>query len=252
MKNSILLFLMIFSFSAIFSQNDRKMLYGKIIADSLSTENIHIVNKTSKKGTTSNAFGEFQMPVKTNDMLLFSAIQFEEKMMIISAKEIKTHKLIILLKASINELDEVALKKHSLTGILKNDIENASLKNHVDEFTLDLPNAGKAPVTEVDFINREINFYAKGGSITKLYGWISGEKKKLKKLKTLETEKMMLDNIRKLITDTYFTETLKIKKEDIPAFIEYCKPKGIIKLYKENNKMKVIDILLNQSKNFKK
>ena len=158
MKNSVLLILMLLSLTTIFSQNNRKVLYGKIIADSLSTQSVHVINKTSNKGTTSNAYGEFQMPVKLNDTLLFSAIQFKDKMILISAKEIKAQKLIITLRARINELDEVELKKHNLTGILKNDVENASLKNHVDEFTLDLPNAGKAPVTEVDFINRKINF----------------------------------------------------------------------------------------------
>ncbi len=252
MKNRILLFLTLLSFSITFSQNDRKMLYGKIITDSLSTENVHIINKNSNKGTTSNAYGEFQIPVNANDTLLFSAVQLESKIFIISAIEIKAQKIMIKLRTRINELDEVELKKHDLTGILQNDINNASLKNHVDAFTLDLPNAGKAPVTEVDFINRNINFYSKGGSITKLYGWISGEKKMLKNLRTLETEKMALNNIRKLITDTYFTETLSIKKEDISMFVEYCKPKGIIKMYKENKKMEVIDILIEESKKFKR
>ena len=252
MKNRILLFLTLLSFSITFSQNDRKMLYGKILADSLSTENVHIINKNSNKGTTSNAYGEFQIPVMVSDTLLFSAIQFEYKEVIISIKDIKEQKLLISLKPRINELDEVELKQHDLSGYLQSDIENASLKNHVDAFTLDLPNAGKAPVTEVDFINRNINFYSKGGSITKLYGWISGEKKMLKKLRTLETEKMALNNIRKLITDSYFIETLNIKKEDISMFVEYCKPKGIIKMYKENKKMEVIDILIEESKKFKR
>jgi hypothetical protein len=63
---------------------------------------------------------------------------------------------------------------------------------------------------------------------------------------------MALNNIRKLITDAYFIETLSIKKEDISMFVEYCKPKGILKLYKENKKMEVIDILIEESKNFKR
>lgn len=252
MKNKILFILAFLYVLTAFSQNDRLLIYGKISVDSLSQENIHIVNKNAKKGTVTNIHGEFQIPVKVSDTLLFSAIQFEYKELIISVKEIKEQKLLVSLKARINELDEVELKQHDLSGYLKSDIENASLKNHVDEFTLDLPNAGKAPITEVDFINRNINFYSKGGTITKLYGWISGEKKKLKNLRTLETEKMALNNIRKLITDAYFIETLSIKKEDISMFVEYCKPKGILKLYKENKKMEVIDILIEESKNFKR
>jgi len=252
MKNNFLLILTFLSCTTIFSQNDETIIYGKIVTDSLSPESIHVVNKSLRKATISNSQGEFEIPIRVNDTLLFSAIQFQYKEHIISTEEIKKQKLIIRLKVQINELDEVELKQHDLTGYLKNDIKNASLENHVDAYTLNIPVTGKKPVTEVDFVNRDINFYSKGGNITKLYGWISGEKKKLKKFKKLATEKMVLDNIRKLITDDYFEQTLLIKKEDIPAFIEHCKTKGIIQLYKENKKMKVIDVLINESKIYRK
>ncbi len=252
MKTNFLLLLTSMYAISTFSQNDRILIYGKITVDSLSQENIHIVNKNMKKGTVTNIYGEFQIPVKINDTLLFSALQFEYKEFIISAKEVKEQKLLISLKTRVNELDEIALKQHDLSGYLQRDIENASLKNYVDEFTLDLPNSGKAPVTEVDFINRKINYYSKGGTITKLYGLISGKKKKLKKLKKFQTEKMVLDHIRELITDQYFIEILEIKKEDIPAFIASCKAKGIVQVFNENNHIKVIDILIEESKNYKK
>ena len=252
MKSKFLLLLTSMYAISTFSQNDRILIYGKITVDSLSQENIHIINKNIKKGTVTNVYGEFQIPVKINDTLLFSALQFEYKEFIISAKEVKEQKLLISLKTRVNELDEVTLKRHDLSGYLQIDIESASLDNHVDEFTLDLPNSGKAPVTEVDYTNKKINYYSKGGTITKLYGLISGKKKKLKNFKKLQTEKMVLDDIRDLISDTYFIEILEIKKEDIPAFIASCKTKGIVQVYNENNHMKVIDILIEESKNYKR
>jgi hypothetical protein len=253
MNNKSLLFILIILFCLkIYGQTERAVIFGKIKGDSISLENIHIINKSSQKGTITNNYGEFKIPVKENDTLIFSSIQFEFKQHIVSLKELKSASIVIHLIAKINNLDEIVVKNHDLSGFLKNDLENTNLKNQVDAFSLNLPNAGKAPVTEVDFINRKINYYSKGGSLNKLYGWVSGKKKELKKLRSIETESVILLKIRELVTDKYLTETLNIKKEDIPAFIEYCKSKGIIKLFQQNKKDQVIDIIIKESITFKR
>ena len=253
MNNNVLLFILIILFSLkIYGQTERAVIFGKIKGDSTSLENIHVINKNSRKGTITNNYGEFKIPVKENDTLIFSSIQFEYKEHIVSAKELKSKTIVIKLSAKINNLDEIVVKNHDLSGFLKNDLENTKLNNQVDEFSLNLPNAGNAPVTEVDFINRKINYYSKGGSLNKLYGWVSGEKKELKNLRALETENVILSKIRELVTDKYLTETLNLKKEDIPAFIEYCKSKDIIKLFQQNKKDEVIDIIIKESKTFKR
>jgi len=253
MNNNVLLFILIALLSLkIYGQTERSAVFGKIKGDSIFLENIHVINKNSQKGTITNKFGEFKIPVKENDTLIFSSIQFEFKEHIVSMKEFKSETLAIKLTSKINNLDEIVVINHDLSGFLKNDLENTKLKNQVDEFSLNLPNAGKAPVTEVDFLNRKINYYSKGGSLNKLYGWVSGEKKELKKLRSLETESAMLLKIRELVTDKYLTETLNIKKEDIPAFIKYCKPKGIINLFQQNKKNEVIDIIMKESRTFKR
>jgi len=246
-KNILLLFMLV-SINA-FCQDKSILLYGKIETDSSSTENIHIVNKSTKKGAITTALGTFKIYVKKQDTLLISAIQFEHKVVVITQKEIDTQKIILKLSAKMNQLDEVQLKQHDLSGYLHKDIENAPLINHVDEFTLKLPNSGKAPKTELDFINLRHAQYK--GVANALYGWISGEKKKLKKLEKLEKEKLVLQKIRILISDAYFIQALQIKKENIDGFLTYCKPFGIIRLYKENNILKVIDIVIKESKTFK-
>ena len=236
----------------IYSQTERIVVFGKIKSDSISLENIHVINKNSQKGTITNNYGEFKIPVKVNDTLIFSSIQFELKQHIVSMKELKSETMLIKLAAKINSLDEIVVKNHELSGFLKNDLKNTKLKNQVDEFSLNLPNAGKAPVTEVDFLNRKINYYTKGGSLNKLYGWVSGESKQLKKLRSLETDSALLSKIREMVTDKYLTEILNIQNEDIPAFIEFCKSKELIKLFQQNKKDQLIDILIIESKKFKR
>ena len=55
---------------------ERVTVAGRIQGDSLYLEDIHILNLSSRQGTISNAYGEFQIPVKLNDTLIFSGLQF--------------------------------------------------------------------------------------------------------------------------------------------------------------------------------
>ena len=253
MNSKTLLFLAIIFISLkTYGQSERTIIYGFVVSDSISKENIHVINKNSQKGTITNKNGEFKIPVKKNDTLIFSAIQFEYKEHIITQMELNSKSLVIKLNTKMTTLNEIIVKNHNLSGFLKNDLDHTKLKNQVDEFSLNLPNSGKAPVTEVDFINRKINYYSKGGSVNKLYGWVSGETKMLKKLRSLEKESVILSKIREMITDKYLIETLKIKKEDIPAFLEYSTTKEIITLFKQGKKDEVIDSLIKESKTFKR
>ena len=52
--------------------------------------------------------------------------------------------------------------------------------------------------------------------------------------------------------ESFFIETLKIPREEIDDFIEYCKSKGISELYANNQKIEVIDLLLKESKVYRK
>ncbi len=49
-------------------------LDGQVITN-LDAENIHIINKTSKKFTITNASGAFVIPSKLNDTIIISSIQ---------------------------------------------------------------------------------------------------------------------------------------------------------------------------------
>jgi len=84
-KKIIYVFIIIFSIK-LCAQDKRINILGKVKNDSLLVENVHIINKNSHKGTVSNQFGEFQIPVKVNDTLIFSAIQFGYKELVISVQ----------------------------------------------------------------------------------------------------------------------------------------------------------------------
>lgn len=119
MKSSFfLVFLLIFS-AHLFSQ-DRVLLKGEILADSIEAP-IHIINITAEKGTVTEANGEFSIEVRENDLLLFSSVQFQKKEILITAEILSSKVLKVELQKDLTELDEVRL--HQLSGNLASDIE---------------------------------------------------------------------------------------------------------------------------------
>jgi hypothetical protein len=133
---------------------------------------------------------------------------------------------------------------------------------------LNLPNADKEPLNKID---RKLNFYSQQptaivilatllgqpGGIDDLYNIISGNRKRDRKLKSLyEADRLnavydsALSEIRAHFSDKFFTDTLKIGKENISEFLWQSEPEKIIKLFKEDRYLEITDIFVIRSKNF--
>ena len=207
------LFLFAFLFTLkVFAQERTVILSGKITSDSLTVENVHIINRTSQRGTLSNALGAFKIYVKEKDTLIFSDIQYVYKIIIINKNHINSKKITIKLLQKNNKLPEIV-------------IENMAK-------SLDLPNAGKKKLNKLE---RNLNAYSQksvpmvfldallldpilglfmerqGGGIDNIYNVVSGNRKRDRKLKKLidddekqETRSENIQIIREHFTDDFF------------------------------------------------
>ena len=252
-KGSLLLVIILLAFKS-YAQEKSVTIVGNIISDSTSVESIHIINKTTKKATTSDFKGRFRMPVKVNDTLLFSAIQFENKIIIINKVHIKNLSIIVSIKSAVNQLSEVKIQKSkNIAG------------------SLGLPNADKKPLNKLE---SRLNYHSKAsmarvllgillsekGNINDIYYITSGKRKKDRRLtKLIETDEFNLyqsqqiQEIRKHYKDVFFTETLKLPKEEIDFFIKYCDTKeDVIYLFSKNRDLEVVDIFIKESKPYLK
>jgi len=253
------LYLFAFIFALKLSAQERTVvLTGKISSDSLAIENVHIINKSSQRGTLSNALGEFKIYIKEKDTLIFSDIQYVYKIIIIGKNHIKNKKITIKLFQKNNELPEVL-------------IENMAK-------SLDLPNAGKKKLNKLE---RNLNAYSqksvpmvfldallldpilglfmerRGGGIDNIYNVVSGNRKRDRKLKKLidadKHDEIKLENIqiiREYFTDNFFLYTIKIEKDSIDNFINFCIPKGIEELYKKQRYLEVMNIFIQNKENY--
>ena len=271
MKNKAFLVLLLIVSFKLSSQNNREHIEGKIINGSLLIENIHIINKNSGKATISNSKGEFHIAVKINDTLRFSGIQFYNKEVLISNQLIKNKVIVIKLFQKINELDEVEVKVHDLSGNLIIDakkVKDSVTKVNSLAFDFSMIDFSKPIVLDIDEFSRsrtssDGQLMTPNGNILGLLSFVLnplfkevskiGKKRRQRKNDERVYKKNAINAPEKMIAEfgeTFFTETLKIPNEEILSFIDFCKSKGIMAFYIEDKKMEVLDILIVESNNY--
>lgn len=214
---------------SIYSQNNRKWLYGTIIDNLNVLSNIHVINLTNKQATYTNDKGIFKILAQKNDSIQFTAIGYKTHALKINITHFGIQKNIIKLTKEIIELNEVEIKRNNLTGFINSDIKFIKHEKIINAKTLKLPNAGNRILTPAE---RKLHT-AKGGSeslrlglassisLDYIINTFSGRIKKLEKLKVFEDREKEI----KYLTDTYsnyISKDLKIDNSEIPQFINYC------------------------------
>ncbi|WP_081208995.1 peptidase associated/transthyretin-like domain-containing protein [Salegentibacter sediminis] len=212
---------------------ERDFLHGKITNDSLISQ-VHIVNMTSKKGTLSEASGEFIIQAKPGDSILFSAVQYK-KITIAITSVMLDEMLKIELENELTELDEVQL--HELSGNLKRDIDNIETIN-LSEFGI--PFSDKETVGIVERKIRSMS--SPMDPVGLIYGAISGERKKLKQALKNERLKTRVLRARYLLSEDFYLKELNLEEVRIMDFLYYCAENpGFFKLVKEEDKLGLIE-----------
>ncbi len=271
-SNSIFLsFFCLFIFVQLtFSQGiERKVLRGKIAVDSFDVENILVYNVSSKEKVMTNRDGKFSIFARTTDTLFFESSSYVSQKYILTQKDFWKDELEIKLHINITELDEVIISPYSLTGDLIIDtkriqvygeaflgIDASVVKHYEDDITsqtpvnIAMPNSF-APGASVDII-------AIGTGIGKLLGINRNSKThseqvyEERRIRDLQS-KSFSEHILKRFSHNFFIETLKIKSEDIPIFMNFSELNiyELSSLLKAENELKLIEYLVNKAVEFK-
>jgi hypothetical protein len=257
-KISVLLFLYLISQSSD-AQTARIVINGKIknsVAKPIS--NTHIINLTTKVGTVSNEDGAFQIPVKEGDWLQISNIQFITKKVKIKKGNLKEQSLLIHLIPVENKLEEVVIKK-KLKGFLsldridkKKDTIPKVNKEYYNFSTMDLSFKGIKNLQDKSNAQYQTDPTMKNVATTIASVGISdnSSKKKRARRNLLNFKKNLPSLIIKEYGNKFFIETLKIPKNHLFLFLEYCNQFNIDQLFKERKHLKLLKILLKESKSY--
>ena len=98
---------------------------GKVVSDSLEISGIHVVNKNSGATTITNSEGEFSIGAKTKDTILFSAVHIKLQALVLDSLVLSQPEINVYIEYAVNELQEVVVKPHNLTGNLADDVTTA-------------------------------------------------------------------------------------------------------------------------------
>ena len=212
MLKKLLFFFCIFPMF-VFSQNDT-LIKGKVVSESNSLEGIHIFNISQKTGEITDARGYFNIKVRLNDTLQFSAVHLKATQYIIKQNDLKEELIFVQMKSLISELDEITLTKYK-------NINAVSL--------------GIVPANQRTYTPAERKLYTAGGfkwysplliplggmSVDGMINAISGRAAMLEKELVIEKKEMLQAKTSDYFERTYFTETLNIPQEYVEGFLFY-------------------------------
>ncbi len=241
----------------------RKNIKGKVFNDSISVENVHVINKNIKLGVATNKSGKFVIPVKVNDTLIFSSVRFSQKIVVITKNDLEHNLNTIVLQPHAIQLDEVVLFSHKMIGNLA--IDGAKFKskpskgkvNYINFKGIDFDmlindDAYKASEINKKALSSKTNSdIVSGGDILGLIKYLKGNANKNFKRASKEEQQEILNQIfnttntiRRDLKDDFFINTLKLPSDKINDFLYFAIDKKMADLYNANRKIEIITYLI--------
>lgn len=260
MKNKLLFFFIVFP-TLVFSQDTaRKLLLGQVVTDSLEVENVTVMNKTSHIFAITDRFGKFSIYAREKDTLVFSAVSFRSRTLVVENTDFDYELLKIRLDVIVNELQEVIISPIRLTGNLESDSRKIKVK------TLQVPGGmalGKKyyPADSHSKVANQampalesplqgINFIQIAKDIIGLFVKRGTAKPKPEKLSFMTFS----DAVKQQFSYHFFTQTLKLANDEIGLFLNFCDTDEVAekRLLAPGNEFELTDYLIKKSEEFHK
>ncbi|UJH68149.1 hypothetical protein [Allomuricauda sp. SCSIO 65647] len=231
MRSSFLLFFLLVGGTTVLAQdNSIKNLRGRVLADGKDVTGVVVRNNTSKRATITDFEGNFAMPVRLNDTLVFLAVQFKSRVLPITSSVFNADFVNVPLEEFVNELDEVVVRPFDLSGDLSKDAENLELPQDVSAETLGLPYADVRVISQSENKlydadhGKFLYFYGVGFAINvnKILNRISGRTKMLKDRVKLDKKYEVIQYIENAFIDSLLVTHLNIPEDSYYDFIRYC------------------------------
>lgn len=221
----------------------RKSLHGMVVNDSVNIQSGYVLNVSSNSRTFIKSQGFFDILAKTNDTLLFSSMGLKPKKIILAEKDFAVSVLVVKMNTLINPLKEVVVTKTDVKPNLGN-IQNIIDKEYFDD-------KQSSPTPDSPLIASEIKYGMDIDRIGKMI-WKSFFKEDTGKEKEVDYGDFT-EIVPKRIHPFFFTNTLKLKEDEIGLFLIYCENDSKSKaLLKPEAEFELIEFLIIKNEEFKR
>lgn len=253
----LLVFLMFFGISSA-QFSDRKEIAGNIrVPAGAEAEGITVFNKDSGHGTVSSESGDFSLFVQAGDSIYFSAVQYGELLVVVDEEVVTTGKLHVEINEGINQLQEVIVRPHKLTGNIKTDAESIEVvKISIPPMSFNFNDYEMRPDFHSGAINAtEKEGLKKGANILGILGEIVNlvvpkkvnQSKKAPEIGLIELER----KLRASYDNAFFTENFRLSSVEISDFIAYMAEQGFPgELLQDGKELDLLQYLMVESNDF--
>ena len=242
MTRKLLFLLVLFTAISGFAQDDtRRPLFGSVIYMNIGVPNENVINSTSEHATITNDQGQFKINVKVGDQLVFTAVNYNIKVVTITEEILANNRLVVEVNEKVTELDEVVITPEQQERFLQ--MRNEEFKQH--EYEIDRSTeVENIAMSEVDRgMQNGLNFANIFRAMFKSRDEVAEERPKLK----------VSEVLRQVYDDSFFVVDLQIPQDKINEFLYYCDARMPAQsLLKKENEFQLIDALVNNSKTFLK
>ncbi|MCO5724824.1 carboxypeptidase-like regulatory domain-containing protein [Robiginitalea marina] len=244
MKKLFLFFFSLGFFTPLWAQDDdRTLLRGTVLYRNSPVPNENVINTTAQQATITNERGEFTIPVKPGDDVVFMALNYQLEMVKITPEILQNNRLVVEVTEKVTELDEVVVSPEEQEEFIR--LRNEDFKEYVYETdpTTEVVNIAEDPT--VRGMQYGLNFV----NIFKLLAKTIGGEKEAEGPAPLKASEVL----RQVYDDRFFVSDLQIPQDQIDAFLVYCDtqlpPRALLR---KENEFQLIDFLVTQSEAFRK
>ncbi|WP_273567795.1 carboxypeptidase-like regulatory domain-containing protein [Maribacter halichondriae] len=221
---------------------------GRVYSKDGDVAATHVLNITTKRASITDENGFFAIPAKLYDTIVFSAIQFKRKEIVVTADILKSKMLSIPLEEALTELDEVVVMPYNLTGNIFRDTKRMDVEPVVTASTLGLPNAYVKVPTMAE---RQLFEATSGGGLVPLnaiLNGISGRTKMLKNRLARNQKYARTQRVREMYADSLFRIEFKIPEEKIDDFMYFCEVDSVFQTtVNTHDRFKIWDYMRDKS-----
>lgn len=227
MKSKLLLLLFLTATSLIAQKLPRQILNGKLVAESMSVEDILVTNKTAKTATISKKDGTFEIHVQVKDTLVFSGFNFPRQILVLNDSDLKFIELKIKIESQASSLEEVVINRNALSGNLKKDSENI----RVTRMSAGVDNLAAMDRMYYGDLQSSPDVTIMPGYLdpTFMMDFSKIGRKLIRSFKRSEAQKNKNRDVSRFsvlvqnrFSDDFFRNTLKMDKDETTSFLVFC------------------------------
>ena len=236
--NLKLLITCLISTTVLYAQ-DRTPIKGKLIYRNVNVVAANVVNVNAQINTITDGEGEFEIPVKVGDEIIFSSVQYMIRTVKINPDIIQKNRLIITVNEKINALEEVIITPDDTEKFL--DLKEEEFKGY--DYLRDKSTRLENTIVRQGQLNNGINVINILKLITKVINSKTEEEKR--NLKPSEVLKYVFEI-------DFFKRDLELTDDQIIGFLEYIDDNlPSQKLLSQSKQFQLIDYLILESKKYR-